>query len=72
MKDIENPAVIDALWRHQEQPKPKVVAYCEGCEEEIVEGQDIFDLNGCFLHHDSECCRQYIGSLSIEKVAGEA
>ena len=71
MRDIENPMVLDANWRHLEHPEPKVIDQCAGCQEEIYEGQDIFEFAEGSVHDNSECCKQYVGSISICKVAGE-
>lgn len=70
MREIENPMVIDRLWADKEQDL-KVIGECEGCHEDILEGQDIYVFNDGMVHQDQECCIQYIGSISIIKVAGE-
>lgn len=67
---VENPMVIDSLWRHLEQ-EPKVVGECEGCHEDILEGDDVYDFDGGLVHQDSECCMQYVANMSVCKVAGE-
>lgn len=68
--DLENPMFLDSQWRHLEK-ELKVVDYCQGCSEEIYEGQDIYEFAEGSVHNDSECCKQYIGSISLIKVAGE-
>ena len=73
---IENPMVIDRLWKHQEQ-EPKTIGYhCEGCGAEIMEGQEILELTNSdgetiMLHLNAECCFQFIASDAYHKVAGE-
>lgn len=60
---VENPMVIDSLW--SDQREPKVVGECEGCHEDILEGDDIYEFDDVWVHQDSECCQQYIANLSI-------
>jgi extradiol dioxygenase family protein len=66
--DIENPMTIDSHWRHLEQ-EPQVIGECAGCEEDITADQQWLDmeLNGhqCLVHQDSECCYQFVSSISI-------
>ncbi|MEH7342721.1 hypothetical protein V7122_02355 [Bacillus sp. JJ1532] len=65
---IENPMVIDRLWNDQKDPE--VVGECEGCHEDIYEGDDIYDFDGGWVHQDSDCCQQYIANMSMCKTAG--
>lgn len=67
---IENPMVIDSLWEHTER-LPEVIGECEGCHEDIYEGDDIYDFDGDYVHQDSDCCKQYVAGISLCKVAGE-
>jgi hypothetical protein len=72
---LENPMVIDSLWRHREQ-EPKVICECVGCGEDIVEGDDVLvfdDVLGdkVMIHQDSECTYQYVSGMGYCEVAGE-
>ncbi|MEK4150023.1 hypothetical protein NST02_23555 [Robertmurraya sp. FSL W8-0741] len=67
---IENPMVVDHLWRHLERT-PKVVGTCEGCGEEILVGEDVYDFDGELVHQQSSCCMEFIANKSLCKVAGE-
>lgn len=69
MSDIENPMVVDSLWRHQEETS-KVLGSCDGCGDDILEGQDIYEFHDHTVHSSPECCRDYIANISICKVAG--
>jgi hypothetical protein len=70
---IENPMVIDNLWRKKEQ---EVVAECGGCKEDIFAGEDVYEFTSeagetVLLHQSLECCREYISEMSRCLVAGE-
>lgn len=72
---IENPMVVDRLWRHLEQ-EPKIVGECAGCQGDIAEGEDIlefvgFDGETTLVHQDNECAYQYLAEAAFCKVAGE-
>ena len=67
---VENPMVVDRYWADKEQ-EPKVIATCAGCEEDILEGQDIYEFAEGSVHNNSECCEQYVQAISMMKVAGE-
>jgi hypothetical protein len=73
MSDIENPMVIDRIWRKKEL---KVIDECAGCWEDIYEGEDVYEFVNTFgekalIHQKDECCLQYIAGLSTCKIAGE-
>lgn len=73
---LENPMVVDSLWRHREQPEPKAIAECSGCEEEILEGETVLeftDVDGetILVHQELDCCYQYVAGMARCKVAGE-
>jgi hypothetical protein len=68
--DIENPMVIDSLWKYREQ-EPEIIGTCEGCGDDILEGEDIYDFDGGLVHQDSDCCLQYVANMSRCRVAGE-
>jgi hypothetical protein len=71
MGDIENPMILDSHWRHQEQPEPKVIGECAGCQEDIAANQDWYEMvqvttNGeqVLVHQSDDCCRQYVADMS--------
>jgi hypothetical protein len=75
LRVLENPMVVDSLWRHREQ-EPKVVAECPGCQEDITEGEEVLeftDVDGetVLVHQDLECTYQYVAGMARCKVAGE-
>jgi len=47
------------------------VGECNGCGEEILQGEDVFDMGDFLLHRYSECCKQYIENTAVCRVAGE-
>jgi hypothetical protein len=66
--DIENPMVIDRLWRNQEW-QPPVVGECAGCEEDITANECYYEFQEgketVLVHQESECCRNYVSNMSI-------
>lgn len=68
---VENPMVIDRLWRDfgEDQEKREVITYCDGCGEEIYEDEDIYIFEDAVLHQDSTCCEEYISSAGQLAVA---
>jgi hypothetical protein len=73
--NIENPMVIDSLWRGKEQ-EPKVISECVGCKDDIFAGQDVYEFTNeagetVLIHDNLECCREYISDMSRCLVAGE-
>jgi hypothetical protein len=75
LKEIENPMVIDSLWRDQEK-EPEVIDECLGCQEEIVAGEDVYKFVSVTgetvrVHQNVECCQQYIAAMAVCEVAGE-
>lgn len=70
MKDIENPMVIDSLW-NDEPIELEVVGECAGCGEDIVEGDNIYQLDDFLIHSTTECCRDFIANNSFCRVAGQ-
>jgi extradiol dioxygenase family protein len=67
--EIENPTVLDSLWRHNEQPEQKVIGECAGCEEDILSTNDWLELDfkgeNYLLHQDPECTYQFVAGMSI-------
>ncbi|WP_284037429.1 hypothetical protein [Neobacillus sp. 114] len=82
MKEIENPMVIDSLWRHREK-EPQVFGECAGCKEDIIAGDDYYEFvsveiaegqahrETILVHQSPECCQQYVGEMSFCRTAGE-
>jgi hypothetical protein len=68
VKDIENPMVIDRLWRHHEQ-EPKVIGECAGCWGDITANEHWYEFQEgkevVLVHQESECCKQYVAEKSI-------
>jgi hypothetical protein len=74
-REIENPMVIDAKWRHLER-EPQIIGECAGCEEDIVSGESFYEftmgvVSKVFVHQNPECCMQYVAENSWCRVAGE-
>lgn len=75
MNEIENPMVIDSLWRKNEQ-EPQVFGECAGCQEDVVAGDDYYEVqlsNGEkeMVHQNADCCMQYVGEMAWCRTAGE-
>jgi hypothetical protein len=75
MNEIENPMVIDSLWRDQEK-EPEVIDECVGCLEDIVAGEEAYKFVSVTgeivrVHQNQECCQQYIAAMAVCEVAGE-
>ena len=59
----------------QGPPDPQeaeVMAYCEGCEGEIYEGEEVYVVENAILHADWDCVVQYIDPevKTIEEALG--
>lgn len=72
---IENPMVVDRLWRHREQAR-KAICECAGCGGDIFEGDEVLELTDVhgeviMLHQNAECAYQFVASDAYHKVAGE-
>jgi hypothetical protein len=72
--DIENPMVIDKLWKEKEQ-EPKVIGDWAGCQEDILSGKDVYEFDDygeiVLIHQKSECCQHYVAEMSVCRIAGE-
>ncbi|MGQ7306511.1 hypothetical protein [Bacillus cereus] len=44
---------------------------CESCGKEIYFGEEYRDIDGDYIHDETECIQRYVESHSIKKVAGE-
>lgn len=45
-------------------PLAEVVGTCEGCGEEIIQGEDYFGLDGDLVHDDSTCIREHFKTIA--------
>jgi hypothetical protein len=74
--NIENPMVIDSLWRSKEQ-EPQVYGECAGCEGDIFHGEGYYEIetvNGnekVMVHQKPDCCMTYVSEMSWCRTAGE-
>ena len=66
---LEHPAIARTIRTGYPEPEPEVVGICEGCGEDIYEGDDIYDFNGAMIHQDSGCCEEYISNAAISIIA---
>ncbi|WP_440898756.1 hypothetical protein [Bacillus cereus] len=44
---------------------------CASCGKEIYFGEEYWDIDGDYIHDETDCIKQYVESHSIKKVAGE-
>lgn len=65
---LENSMVIG---NHQDSPFNNVMDYCQSCSKEIYFGEEYRDIDGDYIHDETDCIKQYVESHSIKKVAGE-
>jgi hypothetical protein len=72
--DIENPMVVDSLWKDREQ-QPKVIGDCAGCQEDVLAGEDVYEFDDfgqtLLIHQKPECCQHYVAEMSVCRIAGE-
>lgn len=71
MSEIENPMVVDSLWKDKKDLR--VVGLCAGCQDEICEGEDIYEYDDygeiIFIHQKPSCCMDYVAEMSVCKTA---
>ncbi|MFS0776222.1 hypothetical protein ABC255_09465 [Neobacillus sp. 3P2-tot-E-2] len=71
MGNIENPMVLDSHWPHLEQPEPKVIGECVGCQEDIVNLDAWLELmvdgEEIMIHQDVDCTYQFIADRAVCK-----
>ncbi|MDR4441789.1 hypothetical protein FO512_27515 [Bacillus cereus] len=65
---VENSMVIG---NHQDSSFNNVMDYCQSCSKEIYFGEEYRDIDGDYIHDETDCIKQYVESHSIKKVAGE-
>lgn len=66
---LQHPSITRTRRTGYPVHEPRVVDYCEGCGEEIFEGEDVYDYNGAMIHQESMCCMEYISNSAISTVA---
>lgn len=69
--DIQDPRITEMERKGCIGKEPQIVAYCDGCGEEIYEGDDVYVFEDVILHQEARCCEDYIGHFATMKVAGE-
>ncbi|OUB14835.1 hypothetical protein BK704_08290 [[Bacillus thuringiensis] serovar konkukian] len=65
---IENPMVVGS---HHDSVVNNVMGHCQSCGKEIYFGEEYRDMDGDFLHDETECIKQYVEVHSTKKIAGE-
>lgn len=65
---LENSMVIG---NRQDSSLNNVMDYCQSCGKEIYFGEEYRDIDGDYIHDETDCIKQYVESHSIKKVAGE-
>ncbi|WP_242300261.1 hypothetical protein [Bacillus cereus group sp. BfR-BA-01448] len=65
---IENPIVVG---NRQDSVVSDVAWDCKSCGKEIYFGEEYRDIDGDYIHDETDCIKQYVESHSIKKVAGE-
>ncbi|WP_276591308.1 hypothetical protein [Bacillus sp. GC_Bacil_1] len=48
-----------------------VMCDCKSCGKEIYIGEEYRDIDGDYIHDETDCIKQYVEAHSIKKVAGE-
>jgi hypothetical protein len=71
--EVENPMVLKNGYgiADPQEKKLEVISVCDGCSNNIVEGQGMLDWGTVHLHDDSICIAKYVRGDSIKKIAGE-
>lgn len=65
---VENSMVIG---NRQDSSFNNVMDYCRSCDKEIYFGEEYRDIDGDYIHDETDCIKRYVESHSIKKVAGE-
>lgn len=65
---VENSMVIG---NHQDSSLNNVMAHCQSCGKEIYFCEEYRDIDGDYIHDETDCIKQYVYSHSTKKVAGE-
>ncbi|PGT52310.1 hypothetical protein COD86_28470 [Bacillus cereus] len=59
------------VGNRQDSVVNNVMGDCKSCGKEIYIGEEYWDIDGDYIHDETECIKQYVESHSIKKVAGE-
>ena len=65
---IENPITVG---NPHDSTITNVMSNCESCGQEIYFGEEYRDIDGDYIHDETDCIKQYVHSHFIKKVAGE-
>ena len=65
---VENSMVVG---NRQDSVLSDVMSDCTSCGKEIYIGEEYRDIDGDYIHDETECIQRYVESHSIKKVAGE-
>jgi hypothetical protein len=67
--DIENPMVLDILWKKR---IPRLIGECAGCYGDIYDDEQAFEMQTEFgtalIHNDSTCCHQFVIENATKKI----
>lgn len=44
----------------------QVAAYCAGCGGEIYQGELVYTLDGCLIHHNASCLAEHVGARTLD------
>ncbi|PFW97676.1 hypothetical protein [Bacillus pseudomycoides] len=59
------------IGNHHDSVVSDVMGHCQSCGKEIYFGEEYRDIDGDYIHDETECIQQYVESNSIRKIAGE-
>ena len=65
---IENPMV---RGNSHDSTITNVMGYCKSCGKEIYLGEEYRDIDGDYIHDETDCIKQYVEAHSVRKIAGE-
>lgn len=54
----------------KQEKEPEVIAECDGCMEEIFEGEEVIEFCGSLIHDKEECCMLFMRDIGLQKIAG--
>lgn len=62
--EVNNPMARPVVERES-----RVFGVCEGCYEDIMEGEEYIELDGDLLHDDVDCIMEYVRAHTTPKLA---
>ncbi|MGG0219247.1 hypothetical protein ABEZ32_24295 [Bacillus mycoides] len=65
---VENSMVIG---NRQDSVANNVMGDCKSCGKEIYFGEEYRDIDGDYIHDETDCIKQYVESYFEKKRAGE-